>query len=59
MKKAGITPVIQQLDNETSKELIEAIEEKQLQYQLVPPGNHQTQPAKGTDLSPYTGSKIP
>ena len=45
-KKAGITPVIQIFDNETSQELFEAIEEKQLQYQLAPPGNHQTLPAE-------------
>ena len=36
----------QRLDNETSQELIEATEEKQLQYQLAPPGNHQTLPAE-------------
>ena len=36
----------QRLDNETSQELIEATEEKQLQYQLVPPGNHWTLPAE-------------
>ena len=47
MKKAGITQVIQRLDNEISQNfLIEAIEEKQLQYQLAPPGNHQTLPAE-------------
>ena len=41
LKKAGITLVIQRLDNETSKESIETIEEKQLQYQITPSGSHQ------------------
>ena len=46
MKIAGKMPVIQILDNTKLKELIEATEEKQLQYQLAPPGNHQTLPAE-------------
>ena len=46
MKKAGITLVIQRLDNEIAQELIEAIEEKKLQYQLAPPSNHQKLPVE-------------
>ena len=43
---AGIRPVIQKLDNEASEGLINAIKKKELDYQLAPPGNHQTLPAE-------------
>ena len=38
--KAGIVPVIQRIDNEVSKILIELIESKKLAYQLASPHNH-------------------
>ena len=38
--KAGIVPVIQRIDNEVSKILIESIESKKLAYQLARPHNH-------------------
>ena len=34
------------LDNETSKDLIESIEEKGLEYQLAPPHDHRQNPAE-------------
>ena len=37
---AGVVPVIQRLDNEVSKLLIESIKEKKLQYQLASPHNY-------------------
>ena len=40
--KAGIVPVIQQLDNEVSQSLIDTIESKGLDYQLASPYNHPT-----------------
>ena len=46
LKKAGINPIIHQIDNEYSKDLIEEIESKKLKYQIAPPGNHRTLPAK-------------
>ena len=39
-KQAGIQPEIQRLDNKTSKDLINAIKEKGLKYQIASPGNH-------------------
>ena len=46
LKKAGINPIIHQIDNEYSKDLIEEIESKKLKYQIAPPGNHRTLPAE-------------
>ena len=46
LTKAGIAPVIQQIDNEVSKILIELIEEKNLTYQLASPHDHQLNPAE-------------
>ena len=46
LKKAGIVPVIQRIDNEVSKILIESIEEKNIQYQLASPHNHRLNPAE-------------
>ena len=40
VKKAGIVPVMQQIDNEVSKFLIELIEDKGLKYQLASPHDH-------------------
>jgi len=44
--KAGIVPVIQQLDIEVSQSLIDAIENKGLDYQLASPYDHQLNPAE-------------
>ena len=43
---AGVVPVIQRLDNEVSKLLIESIKEKKLQYQLASPHDHHLNPAE-------------
>jgi hypothetical protein len=40
LRKAGINPVLHQLDNETSKDLIKEIENKGLKYQIALPGDH-------------------
>ena len=41
LTKTGIVPVIQRIDNEVSKILIESIEEKKLAYQLASLHDHQ------------------
>jgi hypothetical protein len=41
LKKAGINPVLNRLDNETSKDLIKEIEKKGMDYQITAPGDHQ------------------
>ena len=38
--------MIQRLDNEAPKDLIAAIKDKELHFQLAPTGNHQTLPAE-------------
>ena len=43
---AGITPILQYLDNETSKELIASIKSKNLKYQIAAPHDHRLNPAK-------------
>ena len=43
---AGIRPLIQGLDNEASKDLIAAIKDKELHFQLAPAGKHRTLPAE-------------
>ena len=43
---AGITPILQYLDNETSKELITAIKKNRLKYQLAAPHGHQLNPTE-------------
>jgi hypothetical protein len=40
LKQRGITARVLRLDNEISAELIAAIEEQQLQYQIASPGDH-------------------
>jgi hypothetical protein len=40
LRKAGIQPIVHRLDNETSTELIEAIESKGIDYQIASPGDH-------------------
>ena len=44
--QAGVTPTKYVMDNETSKELIAALEKKQLSYQLAPPHMHRTNAAE-------------
>ena len=46
LKRAGFNAVLQRLDNEISKELITAIENEGLKYQIVSPGNHRTNQAE-------------
>ena len=46
LKEGGIQPVLHKLDNEVSQQMIDAIKEKNLKYQLVPPGDHRTNPAE-------------
>ena len=46
LKKAGINPVLHQIDNKFSKELIGEIESRGLKYQIAPKGNHRTIAAK-------------
>ena len=46
LTRSGIVPVIQRIDNEVSKILIEAIEEKKLKYQLASPHDHRLNPAE-------------
>jgi len=41
-KKAGYTAELIRLDNEVSRRLIDNIEAHNLDYQLVPPGDHRT-----------------
>ena len=43
---AGITPILQYLDNEVSAALIESIKAKQLVYQLASPHDHRLNPAE-------------
>ena len=42
----GIKPVLQRLDNEVSKVLIQAIKNKGIDYQLASPNDHRLNPAK-------------
>ena len=46
LKKAGINPIIHQINNKYSTDLIEEIETQGLKYQIAPPGNHRTLPAE-------------
>ena len=51
LTKSGFTPVLQRMDHETSdhetsEALITAMQSKGLDYELVPPGNHQRNPAE-------------
>ena len=43
---AGLVPVLQYLDNEVSKELIQSIKSKHVKYQLVAPYDHCLNPVK-------------
>ena len=51
LKKAGINPIIHQIDNKYSKDLIEEIETRGLKYQIALPGNHRTIPAERSILT--------
>ena len=44
--KCGFEPILHRIDNETSEELYNAITEKGLVYETVPPGNHRRNPAE-------------
>ena len=46
LTEAGITPILQYLDNETSIELIASIKIKNLKFQLVAPHGHRLNPAE-------------
>ena len=48
MNKAGIIPVMQRIDNEVLKIMIESIEEKGLTYQFASPCDHRLNPAEKT-----------
>ena len=44
--KSGVVPILQRLDNEASKIMIRAIEERKLEYQLASPHDHRLNPAE-------------
>ena len=44
--KCGFQPILHRIDNETSNDLIKAIESRGLLYETVPPGNHRRNPAE-------------
>jgi hypothetical protein len=46
LSAAGISPILQRLDNEASTALIHAITTKNLQYQLASPHSHRLNPAE-------------
>ena len=46
LKKVGINPIIHRIDKEFQKDLIEEIEAQGLEYQITPPRDHRTLPAK-------------
>lgn len=46
LRNAGITPVLQYLDNEVSASLIASIKAKDLNYQLASPNDHRLNPAE-------------
>jgi hypothetical protein len=46
LNRAGIRPILHQLDNECSQEMITAIKANGTKYQLAPPGDHRTNPAE-------------
>ena len=47
LKKAGVTPEMHVLDNETSTELMQAFDEEAITYQLVTPYKHRNNQAEG------------
>ena len=46
LKKAGINPILHQIDNKFSMKLIEQIESRGLKYQITPRENHRMIPAE-------------
>ena len=46
LTEASITPILQYLDNKTSKELIALTKKKNLKFQLAAPQNHQLNPVE-------------
>ena len=46
LKDAGVTPILQYIDNEVSEELITTVKFKKLQYQLASPHDHWLNPAE-------------
>ena len=46
--KSGVVPILQRLDNEASKIMISAIEERKLEYQLASSHDHILNPAERT-----------
>ena len=46
LKKAGINPILHQIDNKFSKKSIEEIETQKLKYQIAPKDNHRIIPAE-------------
>ena len=47
LTKKGFTAELIRLDNEVSIELIKAIKADKLDYQIVPPNDHRTNPTEG------------
>ena len=45
LTQCGFQPILHRVDNETSAELVKAINARQLQYETVPPRNHRQNPA--------------
>ena len=54
---AGITQILQYLNNETSREIIASIKSKNLKYQLATPHDHRLNPAKRA-VSTFKNSSI-
>ena len=46
LARAGFVPVLQRMDNEYSKKLLEVIESKNLDYEIAAAGDHRTNPAE-------------
>ena len=46
LSECGLTPVLHRIDHETSRDLITAIKDKNMQYEVVPPCNHRRNPAE-------------
>ena len=42
----GFEPILHRIDHETSKDLVNAIKERQLTYEVMPPSNHRQNPAE-------------
>ena len=44
--QCGFEPVLHRTDHETSADLVAAIKEKELEYEIMPPSNHRRNPAE-------------